>query len=122
MLQLLAPVEMYTSVVDVNLPWIKHCEVISDFPVFTMPPKTKSDTVKFLLGQPDSALRQDFTQAIQQGEGDSDILPWSGSLQLPTLEQVLKLYFYLREAAGKKNSFVTRGENYSPKRSPFGRP
>ena len=75
-----------------------------------MPPKTKGDTNKFLLGQPDSVLHQAYLQAIQEGKGDGDILPWSGPLQLPTVEQVLKLYFYLREAAGRKNSFVTRAE------------
>ena len=75
-----------------------------------MPPKTKGDTCKFLLGQPDSVLLPEYLQAIQVGKGDGDILQWSGPLKLPTLEQVLKLYFYLREAAGRKNSSVSRAE------------
>ena len=75
-----------------------------------MGPKTKASTAKFLLGQPVSALRQDFLQAIQEGKGGGDILPWLGPLQLPTVEQVLKLFFYFREVAGLKNSSVSRGE------------
>ena len=75
-----------------------------------MGPKTKAETAKFLLGQPDSVLRQDFLQAGQLGKDDADILPWLGPLQLPTTEQVLKLYFYFREVAGRKNSTVPRAE------------
>ena len=75
-----------------------------------MGPKTKADTAKFLLGQPDSDLRQDFLQAGQLGKDDAGILPWLGPLQLPTIEQVLKLYFYFREVAGRKNSTVPRAE------------
>ena len=75
-----------------------------------MPIKTKGDTYKFLLGQPDSVLWQEYLQPIREGKGDGDILPWSGPLNFPRVEQVLKLYFYLREAAGRKICFVTRAE------------
>ena len=59
-----------------------------------MPPKTKTATDKFLIGQPDSALRQEFIVAVQQGQDEENIHPWVGGLQLPTREQVLKLYLF----------------------------
>ena len=76
----------------------------------TKAPKTKASTAKFLLGQPDSMLKEDFLQAIQLGKEYDDIQPWLGPLQLPTVEQVLKLYYYLREMEGKKNRWVYRAE------------
>ena len=75
-----------------------------------MPPKTKSDTEKPMLGQPDSVLKPDFILAAQEGNLDTDILPFSGPLQLPTVEQVLKLYYFIREHLGKKNSRVSQGD------------
>ena len=75
-----------------------------------MGPKTKAKTEKFLLGHPDSALREEFLQAHNLGQDEVDILPWSGPLQLPTIEQVLKLYFYLKEVKGKFNSHVSKSE------------
>ena len=57
-----------------------------------MPPKIKSDTEKPMLGQPDSVMKPDFLSAADEGNFDTDILPFSGPLQLPTAEQVLKLY------------------------------
>ena len=73
-----------------------------------MPPKTKSDTDKPLLGQPDSVMRPDYLLAVQEGNLDTDILPFSGPLQLPTSEQILKLYFFIREQLGKKNTKVSQ--------------
>ena len=75
-----------------------------------MPPKTKSATDKPLLGQPDSALSSEFILAVEQGRDHDDIFPFSGALKLPTIEQVLKLYFFLREQAGAKNSHVSQKE------------
>ena len=75
-----------------------------------MPPKTKAGTEKFLLGQPDSVLNNDFLHAVQEGKDYSSILPWLGSPQLPTIKQVLCLYYYLREESGRKNSFVSRAQ------------
>ena len=73
-----------------------------------MPPKTKSDTDKPLLGQLDSVMKPDYLLAVQEGNLDTDILPFSGPLQLPTSEQILKLYFFIREQLGKKNSKVSQ--------------
>ena len=53
-----------------------------------MPPKTKSDTDKSVLGQPDSVMKPDFLLAADEGNLDTDILPFSGPLQLPTVEQI----------------------------------
>ena len=74
-----------------------------------MPPKLKSDTEMPLLGQASSVLAADFILASQQGNLEStDILPFSGPLQLPSREQVLKLYFFIRDLLGKKNSHVSQ--------------
>ena len=75
-----------------------------------MPPKTKSDTDKSVLGQPDSVMKPDFLLAADEGNLDTDILPFSGPLQLPTVEQVLKLYYFIREQLGKKNGRVSQEE------------
>ena len=75
-----------------------------------MPPKTKSDTDKSLLGQPDSVMNPDFLLAADEGNLDTDILPFCGPLQLPTVEQVLKLYYFMREQLGKKNGRVSQEE------------
>ena len=73
-----------------------------------MPPKTKSATEKPLLGQPDSVLCLEFINAVEQGTSYDDILPFSGRLNLPTIHQVLKLNFFLRDQAGIKNSQVSQ--------------
>ena len=74
-----------------------------------MPPKLKSDTEKPLLGQAGSVLAADFILASQQGNLESiDILPFSGPLQLLSREQVLKLYFFIRDLLGKKNTHVSQ--------------
>ena len=77
---------------------------------FRMPPKTKAATDKPLLGQPDSVLSQEFILAFEKGEDDPDILPFSGALKLPTVEQVLKLFYFLRGQAGVKNGHVSQKE------------
>ena len=64
-----------------------------------MPPKTKSRSINPLLGQPSSVLRQEFLHAHQEGSSDVDIFPFKGPLQLPSKEQVLKLYLFYREQA-----------------------
>ena len=75
-----------------------------------MPPKTKTATDKFLIGQPDSALRQEFILAVQQSQDEENIHPWVGPLQLPTREQVLKLYLFYKEHVGLRNSFVSQSD------------
>ena len=72
-----------------------------------MPPKTKAETNKTLLGQPDSVLKSDFIQSVLENKND-DILPFSGSLQLPTTEEVLKLFYFYRDHFGHKNSHVSQ--------------
>ena len=59
-----------------------------------MPPKTKASTVKNLLGQPSSVLREEFILANELGKPDHDILPFEGPLLLPCKDQVLRLYLY----------------------------
>ena len=68
-----------------------------------MPPKTRADTCKPLIGQPDSVLRLEFLQANQERKDDTDVLPFSGKLQLPSREQVLKLYLFYRAQPGSSN-------------------
>ena len=75
-----------------------------------MPPKTKSATEKPHMGQPDSVLCPEFVLAVEQGEDDSDILPYSRALKLPIIDQVLKLYFFLRDQTGSKNGHVSQKE------------
>ena len=74
-----------------------------------MPPKTKSGTDKPLIGQPSMVLREEFLLANQESRCDENILPFKGPLQLPSNEQVLKLYFYYREQVGSNNQHVTPG-------------
>ena len=68
-----------------------------------MPPKTRADTCKPLIRQPDSVLRPEFLQANQERKDDTDVLPFSGKLQLPSREQVLKLYLFYRAQPGSSN-------------------
>ena len=75
-----------------------------------MPPNTKSSTVKNLIGQPESVLRPDFILAIETGNLETHHLPFVGPLQLPSSESVLKLYFFYRNMAGQRNSFVNKKE------------
>ena len=73
-----------------------------------MPPKTKPAAAKTLIGQPSSVLTDQFFQAVQGNEPDDDVLPFSGPGQLPTAEQVVKLFFFFKEQVGLQNSNFTR--------------
>ena len=75
-----------------------------------MPPKTKAATAKTLIGQPSSVLTDEFLQAVQRNEPDADLLPFSRPIQLPTAEQVVKLFFFFKEQAGLKNGHVPQGD------------
>ena len=75
-----------------------------------MGPVTKAATAKYLIGQPDSVLRPEFMLAIDAGHVDTDILPFSGPLQLPTSEAVLKLYLFFRNCAGNRNASVSKNQ------------
>ena len=68
-----------------------------------MPPKTKADTAKFLIGQPDDVLHPEFLHAVIEGKSVDELLPFSGPSRLPTVEQILKLYFYLREKVASQH-------------------
>ena len=76
---------------------------------YTMAPTTKAGTAKPLLGQPDSVLSPEFLLAVQENRPCDDILPFDRPLQaqLPSIEQVLKLYYFLREMVGKTNKHVS---------------
>ena len=82
-----------------------------------MPPTTKSDTAKHLLGQPDSVLRPDFILAVEGGDLEPNLLPFTGPLQLPSSEATLKLYFFYRNTLGKKYSKISRQDIVSLKYS-----
>lgn len=75
---------------------------------YSMAPTTKASSAKPLLGQPDSVLGQDFLVAVQGDQPYEDMLPFAKSNQLPTKEQVLKLYYYLREQVGKNNKHISQ--------------
>ena len=83
-----------------------------------MPPKTKAETHKPILGQPDSVLCSEFTLVVQEGKASDDILPFSGPLKLPCIEQVLKLFYYFREQFGKTNGQVGQEEARAPNNLP----
>ena len=74
-----------------------------------MAPTTKAGTAKPLLGQYDSVLSTEFLLAVQENRPCDDILPFVRPLQaqLPSIEQVLKLYYFLRETVGKTNKHVS---------------
>ena len=67
-----------------------------------MPPKTR--IFNNLLGQPSSVIREEFILAIEEGKPVDDILAFKGPIQLPSKDQVLRLYLYYREKEGKYNS------------------
>ena len=76
-----------------------------------MPPKTKAATAKTLIGQPSSVLTDEFVQAVQRNDpDDADLLPFSRPIQLPTAEQVVKLFFFFKEQVGHKNGRVPQGD------------
>ena len=76
-----------------------------------MPPKTKAATAKTLIGQPSSVLTDEFVQAVQRNDpDDADLLLFSRPIQLPTAEQVVKLFFFFKEQAGLKNGWVPQGD------------
>ena len=77
--------------------------VIFDLEKLYPAPITRADTCKPLIGKPDSVLRPEFLQANQERKDDTDVLPFSGKLQLPSTEQVLKLYFFYRAQLGNNN-------------------
>ena len=76
-----------------------------------MPPKTKP-VAKTVLGQASSVLTDEFFQYVQLGDtsDDSALLPFKGPLQLPTVEQVVKLFFFLKEQVGLRNSKVSQDD------------
>ena len=55
-----------------------------------------------LLGDPESALRNEFLEAASEGKLHK-VLPFKGKINLPTREQVIKLYLYLRKLPGHYN-------------------
>ena len=52
-----------------------------------------------ILGDVESAFRQEFLQALRDGK-DDDVLPFKGKLNLPTREQVVKLFVVVRNLPG----------------------
>ena len=76
-----------------------------------MPPKTKP-VAKTVLGQASSVLTDEFFQYVQLGDtgDDSALLPFKGPLQLPTVEQVVKLFFFMKEQVGLRNSKVSQDD------------
>ena len=64
----------------------------------------------WLVGPSTSVLKEDFVSSYQHGDSLAGSEPFSGKLMLPTKLQTLKLHFFLKDEAGRKNSTVTPGE------------
>ena len=64
-----------------------------------MEPTTKSETEKFLIGQPTSVLDKTWHQALASDtlELSPFLLPFLGLARLPTRGQTLLLYYAIRE-------------------------
>ena len=71
------------------------------------------------VGVSTSVLKEDFVSSYPHGmawhgmvHGDSLVgaEPFSGRIVLPTKLQALKLHFFLKDEAGRKNSTVTPGQ------------
>ena len=65
-----------------------------------------------MIGQPSSALKSEFISVIQSSEHDKadNLFPFAGPPKLPTDEEILKLYWFLRDQAGTKNGQVSKVE------------
>ena len=77
-----------------------------------MPPKkaTKAKYHHDMIGLSTSVLKAEFVTAFQTDK-NFDItswLPFSGPLQLPTMKQVLMLALFLKDEAGRKDSFTVK--------------
>ena len=64
----------------------------------------------WLVGASTSVLREDFVSSYHHGDSLVGAEPFSGRIMLPTKLQALKLHFFLKDEAGRKNSTVTPGE------------
>ena len=64
----------------------------------------------WLVGLSSSVLKEEFMSSYHHGDSLVGAEPFSGRLMLPTKLQTLKLHFYLKDEAGRKNSTVTPGE------------
>ena len=78
-----------------------------------MPPKkaTKAKYYHDMLGaHSTSVLKAEFVSSYQSDQNFdmSSWLPFSGPLQLPTMKQVLMLALFLKDEAGRKDSFTVK--------------
>ena len=78
-----------------------------------MPPKkaTKAKYYHAMLGaHSTSVLKAEFVSSYQSDQNFdmSSWLPFSGPLQLPTMKQVLMLALFLKDEAGRKDSFTVK--------------
>ena len=77
-----------------------------------MPPKkaTKAKYHHDMIGLSTSVLKAEFVTAFQTDKNFdmSSWLPFSGPLQLPTMKQVLMLALFLKDEAGRKDSFTMK--------------
>ena len=71
---------------------------------------SRSSHSHWLVGSSTSVLKEDFVSSYQHGDSLVGAEPFSGKLMLPTKLQTLKLHFFLKDEAGRKNSTVTPGE------------
>ena len=71
---------------------------------------SRSSHSHWLVGSSTSVLKEDFVSSYQHGDSLAGEKPFSGKLMLPTNLQTLKLHFFLKDEAGRKNSTVTPGE------------
>ena len=69
----------------------------------------RSSHSHWLVGLSSSVLKHEFV-SYQHCDSLVGAEPFSGKTMLPTKLQALKLHFFIKDEAGRKNSTVTHGE------------
>ena len=64
----------------------------------------------WLVGVSTSVLKEDIVSSYHHRDSIVGAEPFSGETMLPTKLQALKLHFFIKDEAGRKNSTVTHGE------------
>ena len=75
-----------------------------------MPPKTKSDTAMFLLGQPDSVLHPEFLEGVQKDGLQTSVLPLKRTQAASYHWANSEVILYVRDHFGKKNSNISQSD------------
>ena len=64
----------------------------------------------WLVGVSTLVLKEDIVSSYHHRDSIVGAEPFSGETMLPTKLQELKLHFFIKDEAGRKNSTVTHGE------------